>query len=373
MTMRRVAVRVLQQVVPAGRVGSASLSLRPFTSIPVIDISSLVKPAKEQTHSDTAKQIEASIKLHKAAKNVGFFYVENSGVPESLKDDVLAQSKAWFDLPESTKQAIALSHDTHYRGYQAMGSNVTRHEGGFTRDQHEALDFYKAVSPDTLPYSAIHGPNQWPTHVPGLKDTLQEYTRRMLLLGRGVMSGLALGLGEPQRLPGEPPMSEDSYWSMRLIHYPPLSEGDSQEGSSSQVDRSADSDKGVSISCGEHCDYGLLTFVNQQQGVTALQVRNRRGMWIDAPPKPGTFVCNVGDMLRVMTNGLYEPTPHRVINSNPGQSRISAAFFYEPRFESTVRPADHFLRTSGSKPNLEGLKYGEHLEKKVFSNFELEY
>lgn len=38
-------------------------------------------------------------------------------------------------------------------------------------------------------------------------------------------AGIALGLGEPQRLPGEPPMSEGSYWSMRVIHYPPLSDG----------------------------------------------------------------------------------------------------------------------------------------------------
>lgn len=72
---------------------------------------------------------------------------------------------------------------------QAMGSNVTWHEGGFTRDQHEALDFYKEVPRDTSPPSAIHGPNQWPTHVPGLKDTLQEYVSHMLLIGRGVMSG----------------------------------------------------------------------------------------------------------------------------------------------------------------------------------------
>lgn len=28
----------------------------------------------------------------------------------------------------------------------------------------------------------------------------------------------------------------------------------------------------VLVHTGEHCDYGLLTFVNQQQGVTALQV-----------------------------------------------------------------------------------------------------
>ena len=58
-------------------------------------------------------------------------------------------------------------------------------------------------------------------------------------------------------------------------------------------------------------DYGLLTLVNQARGVTALQVRGREGRWVGAPPLPGTFVVNIGDMFGVLTNGLYTPTPHR--------------------------------------------------------------
>ncbi len=34
-----------------------------------------------------------------------------------------------------------------YRGYQFLGSNVTRYDGGFQRDWHEALDLYKDVRP----------------------------------------------------------------------------------------------------------------------------------------------------------------------------------------------------------------------------------
>jgi hypothetical protein len=55
----------------------------------------------------------------------------------------------------------------------------------------------------------------------------------------------------------------------------------------------------VQLSCGEHTDYGLLTFVNQEAHMTALQVKNAAGQWISAPPVPGTFVCNIGDMLKV--------------------------------------------------------------------------
>lgn len=33
--------------------------------------------------------------------------------------------------------------------------------------------------------------------------------------------------------------------------------------------------------------------------VILLKVRNMSGEWISAPPIPGTFVCNIGDMLKV--------------------------------------------------------------------------
>lgn len=42
-----------------------------------------------------------------------------------------------------TKEQIALSPHTSFRGYQQLGANVTRYDGGFQRDWHEAIDLYK--------------------------------------------------------------------------------------------------------------------------------------------------------------------------------------------------------------------------------------
>lgn len=39
----------------------------------------------------------------------------------------------------------------------------------------------------------------------------------------------------------------------------------------------AEVDRGVQLSCGEHSDYGLLTLVNQEQHIPALQVRAVQG------------------------------------------------------------------------------------------------
>ncbi len=91
-----------------------------------------------------------------------------------------------------------------------------------------------------------------------------------------MLAGLALGLGLPGRLPGEPTTAEASYWCMRVLNYPPLSDSPSRDGGGSSpvqggAARQGEIDRSVQLSCGEHTDYGMLTLVNQQLGVTALQ------------------------------------------------------------------------------------------------------
>jgi len=100
-------------------------------------------------------------------------------------------------------------------------------------------------------------------------------------------------------------------------------------------------------------------------------VKNARGEWISAAPIPGTFVCNIGDMMRVYTNGAYNPTLHRVVNADPSRSRVSVPFFYETAFDAEVAPIPGLLR-NGEQPMFSPVRYGRHLESKVLSNFELD-
>src|SRR6185295_14351007 len=58
-----------------------------------------------------------------------------------------------------------------------------------------------------------------------------------------------------------------------------------------------------------------------------------------APPVPGSFVCNIGDMLDRMTRGLYRSTPHRVRNPAP-RDRLSFPFFFDPNFFAPVQPIE---------------------------------
>ena len=52
---------------------------------------------------------------------------------------------------------------------------------------------------------------------------------------------------------------------------------------------------------------------------------------------PGSFVCNIGDILDRMTGGLYRSTPHRVRNRST-RGRLSFPFFFDPSWDAEIKP-----------------------------------
>ena len=60
-----------------------------------------------------------------------------------------------LSVQDHIKKQILIRPDTHYRGYQQLGANVTRYEEGYQRDWHEAIDLYKEQSPQVV-MSSLH-------------------------------------------------------------------------------------------------------------------------------------------------------------------------------------------------------------------------
>jgi isopenicillin N synthase-like dioxygenase len=205
-----------------------------------------------------------------------------------------------------------------WRGWFPVGDELTSGKP----DVKEGLYFGQELDPGDTRVRAgvpLHGPNLFPEDAPGLRDAVLSYVEAMTDLGHALMRGVALGLGLDADHFRRGPMA-DPLVLFRIFHYPPVT---ARPG--------ADEPWGV----GEHTDYGVLTILKQDD-VGGLQVKTGSG-WIDAPPIPGSFVCNIGDMLERLTRGLYRSTPHRVLN-RAGRGRLSFPFFFDPGFDAEVEP-----------------------------------
>jgi isopenicillin N synthase-like dioxygenase len=281
--------------------------------IPVIDISAFL-------HGDAAARAAVAQKIGDACRNIGFFYVINHGVPEALVANVYAQSKRFFALPAAQKAEIAIENSACHRGYfQLGGENLDPARQKAAGDLKEGVKIgrdlpatHKLVTAGT----PLHGPNQWPANLPGWREVMEDYYAAMEFLGRELLHAFALALGIPEAyFDGwlDAPMT-----TLGPLHYPP------QRGHITEAQ----------IGAGAHTDYGCLTILAQDDA-GGLQVRNAAGIFIDAPPIPGTFVVNIGDMMERWTNGVFTSTLHRVINIS-GRERYSIPFFFDPDFHAPV-------------------------------------
>jgi isopenicillin N synthase-like dioxygenase len=115
-----------------------------------------------------------------------------------------------------------------------------------------------------------------------------------------------------------------------------------------------------------HTDYGCITLLWQDDN-GGLQVRERASRsWIEAPPIPGTFVINVGDLLARWTDDRFSSTPHRVINRS-GRERFSIATFYDPDFAALVDP--RALGATGEACRYAPVRAGEHILRRFDESF----
>lgn len=277
-------------------------------TIPVLDLGPLVHGR------ETAALARA---FAQAYGETGFAYVVNHGISDDLVAAIFDANRRFHALPETVKQAVALN-DAH-RGYIAINTStdVNSDLAEVTRPNQSAS--FMMMREDALadPGVYLSGPNQWP-RLPGFRAVCEQYASAMSRLGRQLM-GLALqGLGVTDTAILQA-FQTPTIW-LRLLHYPPTSPTapDDLYGSA------------------PHRDFGCLTLLAQDD-VGGLQVQTPAGTWIDAPPMPGAFVVNVGDMLHRMSNGLLRSTPHRVINAT-GRERYSVPFFYDPHVTATIAP-----------------------------------
>ena len=259
--------------------------------------------------------------LRDACHGPGFCYLVGHGVPPDLDRAVMDAARAFFALPESERRELAIAKSPHFRGYTVLGDEITRGK----RDWREQLDAgaeepAAAIRPGDPSWLRLRGPNQWPARLPRMRDDVLAWMHAMDAVGVAILRALALGLGQridhfdSAVLPrGDP--------HLKVIRYP-------------AQDARRDTGQGV----GMHHDSGLVSFVLQDD-VGGLQV-DIDGALVDATPRPGTYVMNLGEMLQAATSGYLRATKHRVVSPPPGQERISIAYFFHPRLDCVFEPIE---------------------------------
>ncbi len=314
--------------------------------LPVIDVGPLVGGRGDRSAATSA--------LGDACRQLGFFYIRGHGLDPALVDRLHELSRLFFARPETDKIEIAMARGGRaWRGYFRVGGELT---SGYP-DHKEGLYFGAELPPEHPRVRMgvpLHGPNLFPADFPGFRETVLSYMAAMTQLGHALMEGVAESLDLPAAYFRER-FFRDPLTLFRIFRYPPLEEP--EEHSRSQW------------SVGEHTDYGLLTLLLQDD-VGGLQVRTPSG-WMDAPPLPGTLLCNLGDMLERMTGGRYRSTPHRARNTSH-RERLSFPFFFDPDWDAEVHPVvpgraydDRAQRWDGASVfDLRGT-YGDYLLAKV--------
>jgi isopenicillin N synthase-like dioxygenase len=101
----------------------------------------------------------------------------------------------------------------------------------------------------------------------------------------------------------------DGHHNLRFLHYPPQ-----------------DADEDNLFGQAPHTDNSFMTALARTD-VPGLAVRLPSGEWFPPPIIPGTFLINLGNMMRRYSNDRFLSTPHGVLNES-GTDRYSIAYFH---------------------------------------------
>lgn len=309
-----------------------------FDTIPLIDISAL-------GGSDAKAHNAVVDKIRDAATHVGFLYIAGHGIAPARIDALHDAAKAFFARPLDEKMSVYIGKSDNHRGYVPEGEE--RFAGG-TADAKEAFDLSAeeaADHPRILAGDHFIGPNQWPVPDDGFRAAVEGYYIDAFALGHKLLSGFseALGLSADylNQFVTTPPSQ------LRMIHYPFNPDAADRPG------------------IGAHTDYELFTLLLSR--TPGLEVLNADGDWIDAPPVPGAFVVNVGDMLEVLSNGSFVATSHRVRKVK--EERYSFPLFFSCDYAVEVSPLTQFI-SDETPAKFPPIKAGEHLLVQTALTFE---
>jgi len=310
-----------------------------FAEIPIIDVSPLFDGSEAGL-----KQVAEAVDY--AYSQVGFAYIANHGIESAMIDRIFAASARFHSLPHEEK--MKLERNEFHRGFVPMNASTVKTSTLAKITKPNQSESFLIMGEQMAPDTPLTGPNQWPENLPSFKEDVLAYHEALMDLARRLIQPISLALGENRHFLDQHFVNATTY--LRMLYYP------------SQPAQSPNDLYGAA----PHTDQGFLTMLVQDDA-GGLQVRNIEEEWIDAPPIPGTFVMNSGDMLHRWSNGRFISTPHRVINRS-GRARYSNPFFLSPDMRSKIEAIPATV-TPDNPAQFEPVIYGEYVTNRIKKNY----
>jgi isopenicillin N synthase-like dioxygenase len=282
-------------------------------SIPVIDFA----PAFDGTQAGLEP---VAARVRDACERIGFFYMAGHGVPQAVIDAAFAASREFHALPVADKMRLKINENNI--GYlpvnQSMQRASTVHKN--TRPNYNESFFVShdrgADHPDVRAGLPLRGRNQWPEGHEQMRAAMLRYFKSMESVGERMLPVLDRALDLPSGY-FAPFFANEAHINLRFLHYPPQDwQDDEQFGQA------------------PHTDNSFITILARED-VPGLAVQLPSGEWLAPPVIPGTFLVNLGNMMKRWSNDRFLSTPHGVLNDS-GADRYSIAFFYSPNPACTI-------------------------------------
>jgi isopenicillin N synthase-like dioxygenase len=255
-----------------------------------------------------------------ACEHIGFFYALGHGVDETLVDRTFAASRRFHALPMAEKLALRLNENNI--GYLPMNASVqgasTVHKA--TRPNRNESFFIShdrdANHPDVRAGIPLRGRNQWPAALPDIRADMMAYFTALGAMCDRMLSAFAAALDMRADF-FAPFFANEGHANLRFLHYPP---------------QPADEDN--LFGQAPHTDNSFMTALARTD-VPGLAVRLPSGEWLPPPIVEGTFLINLGNIMRRWSNDRFLSTPHGVLNDS-GADRYSIAYFHSPNPATTI-------------------------------------
>ncbi|KAL2931109.1 Protein SRG1 [Bienertia sinuspersici] len=200
--------------------------------------------------------------------------------------------------------------------YWQTSTEVEGFGQAFAVSEEQKLDwadiFYLTTQPKHL-----RKPNLLPMLPLPYRDTLESYSLELQNLAMNILDCMSKALNIDNGIM-KAVFENEGTQSLRMNYYPQCPQPDKVIGLT------------------PHSDSVAVTILLQFDETEGLQIMKDK-KWVPVKSLPDAFVVNIGDIMEILSNGMYKSILHRAVVDET-KARISVAAFHNPALDKEIGP-----------------------------------